>query len=71
MKPKINWPSKAVGGGLYSLLAMRDILNIKSIQNLFRLVSEADFDVRFAFSVVENLGVVSGVETISGAEIST
>ena len=71
MKPKINWPSKAVGGGLYSLLAMRDIFNIKSIQNSFWLVSKADFDVRFVFSVVENPGVLSGVETIPEIEIST
>ena len=41
------------------------------MKNSFRLVSKADFDIRFVFSVVENPGVVSGVETISGAEIST
>ena len=44
---------------------MRDILNIKSIQNSFWLVSKADFDVRFVFSVVENPGVFSEVEIIS------
>ena len=60
-----------VGEGLYSFLAMRDILDIKSMQNSFWLVSKADFDVRFVFSVVENPGVLSGVETISEIEIST
>ena len=41
------------------------------MQNSFWLVSKADFDVRFVFSVVENPGVLSGVETISEIEIST
>ena len=71
LKPKISWPSKVVGEGLYSFLAMRDILDIKSMQNSFQLILKADFDVRFVFSVVENPGVLSGVETISEIEIST
>ena len=41
------------------------------MQNSFRLVSKADFDVRFVFSVVENPGVFSEVEIISEIEIST
>ena len=41
------------------------------MQNSFWLISKADFDVRFVFSVVENPGVLSGVETISEIEIST
>ena len=41
------------------------------MQNSFWLVSKADFNVRFVFSVVENPGVLSGVETISEIEIST
>ena len=60
-----------VGEGLYSFLAMRDILDIKSMENSFQLILKADFDVRFVFSVVENPGVLSGVETISEIEIST
>ena len=41
------------------------------MQNSFWLVSKADFNVRFVFSVVENPGVLSGIETISEIEIST
>ena len=41
------------------------------MKNSFWLVSKADFDVGFAFSVIENPGVFSEVEIISEIEIST